>query len=248
MKQEKLINLILFFFLACVIVIASTGGFSSESLLSTIMFNIGLSMLGGIVCGSFFYGINIFKKERPIGSEHFVCFNRNQDMGQKYWIDFIKKIERDSNPLWFVGNRHGTWIDKGYAYRKEVKKSFIQRINYAIQSPSAAGWEVIILLTDTAAIKKWKEFIIEEIVNTTNYCDKRPELIKIGYINGDIVPYSIVAHGKGLVITTYTSRGRAADSPTFEVKPDSGVANLYIDDLKRIEEKVEESYWWDCTK
>lgn len=245
MKQKDVINLGLFFFLACVIVIASKGGFSSNTILSTVMFNIGVSMIGGVVCGISLYGINFIRMEKSDSNEHFISFKRNKDMGEQYWIEFIQGIDNDSSTVWFVGNRHLTWIDQRLRYRKEVKEKFIQRVNRALKSDSKKNWEVVLILTDRSAVSSWEKFILNEIEKSTNYCNTRPSLISIGFRKD--IPYSIVAHGGGLVITPYTSKGRAAASPTFEVKPNSEVGELYIADLDRIKNDIPNDNWWTCT-
>ncbi len=247
MNSKDIINLVLFFLLACVIVIAAKGGFQSTSF-QEIMFNIGMSMLGGLVCGISLYGINFIKFEKSLkaDNEHFVTFNANKDMGEQYWIDFINDIGKDSSPLWFVGNRHVTWIDRGLSYRKEVKKKLIERINRALQSPPDTGWEVVIILTDSSAKDKWSEFVETEINPSTNFCSVKPELIRIALIDRSTIPYSIVAHGGSLVVTPYTSQGRAAESPTFEIQRRSEVADLYFQDLERIKNSIQPEQWWFC--
>jgi len=207
-------------------------------------FNIGLSMLGGIVCGAALYGINLLRLEKSVDNKLFVRIARNQDMGEKYWIDFIKNLEKDSRPVWFVGNRHGTWIDVGLSYRRALAEKLVARVKRSMQSASDTGWEVFIILTEQSAVEIWKEFIKEEINNVTKYAAKRPDLIKVGVAEEGIVRYSIVAYASGVVITPYTSRGRAAESPTFEVQPGSDVADLYFKDLRRIKESVPENSWW----
>jgi hypothetical protein len=232
--NKNYINLVLFGLVAILLIIASKGGFSSTTPWPDIGFNMGVSMLGGIVCGVALYGINFMRFKKPNDRRQFLRIKRNQDMGEKYWINFIKYLEKDPSPVWFVGNKHLAWIDEGFRYRKEIKKKIIQRINAAKQSKSSAGWEIYIILVDREAASLWKKFIIEEVNVTTNYLAERPDLIKIGIVPQTIIKYSIVAYNRGVVITPYTSEGRTAESPTIALKPNSDVSKLYLNDLQKI--------------
>lgn len=238
MNIRDIINLILFVLVTILMIIASKGGFSSPSLWSDVGFNMGVSMLGGIGCGVALFGINILRFEKPQDKNHFLQIKRNQDMGEKYWIDFIKDLEKDSSPVWFVGNRHLTWIDHGLSYRKEIRKKFVQRVNAFMQSQSSTGWEIYIILTDGQAASLWKSFVMEEVEASTNYKNKRSDLIKIGIVSQSVIKSSIVAYNKGIVITPYMSRGRTAESPTIALKPNSDIAKLYFNDLVRIMNEV----------
>jgi hypothetical protein len=242
MTRGDRINIALFVTTACMIVLASQGGLGGQDVWSRGAFSIGIGMLGGIICGTTLYGINALKVAPMVRGGAFGGISRNQDLREDFWLGFIADLADKPDTAWFVGSRQHVWIDTGFAYRAALKQKLIERINRAMKDRSNAGWNIYVIVTYPDAAKKWCEFI-EEVRAVTNYQIKRPDLIRIGVVDPSMVHYSIVTYSKGMVIIPYTSRGRAAESPTFEVRPECDVADLYRNDLSVIKDAVPLSGW-----
>jgi hypothetical protein len=241
MTRRDWINIALFVTTACMVVLASQGSLGSPDVLSRTAFGIGIGMIGGVICGTTLYGINALKVEPPVRYGAFGGINRNQGMGQGYWIKFINDLDRVPQQAWFIGKSQHVWIDPGLAYRAELKARFIQRVSRAMKDPDNTGWNIYVIVADKDAADKWRQFV-GEVEELTNYRSKCPHLIRIGVVRSPL-HYSVVAYSKGMVIIPYTSTGRSADSPTFEVRPENTVAELYRDDLVVIKNTVPPSDW-----
>ncbi len=130
MKIQNAKNIFLFLLVAVLVIMNAKGGVPNlNETWIEILSNVGISMLGGVVCGVFLYGTIPARAEKKIRDGQFVKVDLNREMGQEYWINFIKNIDTDPSTLWFVGTRHLAWIDKGYAYRKHVIDGFERRVN-----------------------------------------------------------------------------------------------------------------------
>ena len=102
------------------------------------------------------------------------------------------------------------------------------------------------LLTDQEYYKKWSSFfqdLINEILGSysSNKDKEKDEIakllqqkVKIVMIPKEVLKNSIVLCGSKCVVTLYTSEGRSGDSPTLEIKRDSIIKNLFLNDMKKI--------------
>lgn len=243
MKKSAWINIILFTLLAAMAILAAKGGVEADGVWADVLFGLGVGMIGGIVTGGTLYGID-FLKLAP--RQHAAIFKRiapNRELGESYWIELVEDLDLTEGKLWFVGNRHATWIDRRLAYRSALESKLVDRVARALVSEAEDGWETLIILKDPNAISIWIEFITE-VERQTGYAAKRPDLIRVGYARERPIPYSIVAYSQRVVITPYTSSGRSAESPTLDVAASSDVARLYFNDLEAIKASVADGDWW----
>lgn len=245
-KKKDWINIILFLIIAILIIIIGIIGFNNvQNKWDEILISFGVAMLGGLFCGFFLFGSNNFinKDNESRLCKSIIKVDLNKDMGQKYWIDLIENIENDSSPLWFVGTRHLTWIDKRLAYKRPLLNKIHGRIDKFNNKKPQYGYEIFIILSNADAYSEWRK-LITEIAESTYYYQTRPELIKLGLVDEKYIKYSIIANSKKMIVTPYTSEGKSDNSPTLDIRPDSELAQVYYEDLENFKTKINLNYWY----
>jgi hypothetical protein len=174
-------------------------------------------------------------------------FNRidpNRKMGDDYWIKLIDDLDTSPDDVWFVGTKLSTWL-KMPVYCSPLKAKFHRRfceiILRAGKAKNIDGYMSYILLADPKWVLPWEIFfqeIIETLAREVKSVEKKEYLEKLCWSKVIIytlpessIRYSLVLCGKRLSVTQYLSSGRSVDSPTLDIKPDSDIYQLYINDL-----------------
>jgi hypothetical protein len=241
MSRKDIVNAVLVIAAGALAILAARGGVQATSWISDLLLNAGAGLLGGaLVRITLFAGVG-HGQASSMANSLFKEFKRNQDLGTGFWIDFISGIGTDAEPLWFVGRRHLLWIDKGHDYRRVVADGLKARLRRFADGSGQDG-SVTIVVSDANAFEVWRDFLSTEIVPISDAAAKR--LIRLGRLDEGVIPYSAVAHGRRVVVTTLLSTGRAADSPTFLVEATSDIGELYRVDMKAIAQRVSTNRWW----
>lgn len=254
-------QVLLIILLALAVFFASTGGIQNPDW-STLLRGIATSIISTVLS---IYLLQDVKKSQPdisdlkefiqkslgaVNQSHFLRVDRNMDMGDEYWIDLISNLDTTNEPVWFVGTRLSWWL-KTRTYREPLREKLIKRLKTAVEKPGKSEHKdeyiIHVLLSNPEWISNWKEFfksIVDELVKAGDpkkaiYLNKLYwSKLKIAMLPPDIFRYSLISCGDRLTVTHYTSSGRSEDSPTLEIKKDSVIKQLYIDDLKVIESKA----------
>lgn len=242
MSNNKVINLVLFGLVAVLLVVSGKGGFGAGNWAS-VSTNLGVSLFGGLICGTALYGINILKVPSGSKAGQFLRIERNCDLGEEYWLRFIDNLDRSPETVWFCGRKQQLWINSGLVYRAHLKEKLLARVARWNADRTETGWESIIIVGSKESAAEWVKFIDEEIAPATRYRDRRPDLFRVGVVSKKGICYSIVTYSTRTVVIPYTSGGRSADSPTFEVSSQSPVAELYLEDLRQIENRIGPEDW-----
>jgi hypothetical protein len=243
---------------------ASTGGFNDPDW-KTLLIGLASSVLATVVTLYFLHDIRkdhsltaddmrnvLAENMNQTNCSHFGRVDRNMDMGDEFWISMIDEIASTPEPVWFVGSSLSWWL-KTRTYKEPLKRGLVKRLESIpvdnLSSHADHYPMTFVFLAKSDAVAVWKEFFGHIIDELTRHQDrnKKKELenyywntIMIREIPKVHSKYSLVLCGDRLAVTPYTSTGRSEDSPSLEIKKDSVVRKLFIDDLMYLKTKIEE--------
>lgn len=260
MKSTYNKQIILLILLMIVLFIASTGGIN-DFRLSNFLAGVSISVVAAVFSFIFLKDRDTTNKIDPeelkkmfidtFGSLNNADYNRvdrNMAMGEKYWLDLIEDMDVIEDTVWFVGTRLSWWL-KTSTYRGPLMKKFNGRLTEAAkkydESNSNNKYITYIILENNNALSDWNNFtsdIINNVIRSKlSNINKEKDLsnylrskIIILNIPKELSRYSLVLCNDRLAVTVYTSVGRSEDSPTIDIKPNSVIRQLYIDDLEKL--------------
>jgi hypothetical protein len=240
MTGKDRVNLALVITVGVLAILAARGGLTANTWLADVVLSAGGALLGGGLLAIALSSPLSETRRRGHAEGEFRAFGRNQDLGQEYWLKLVHGLGREPETLWFVGNRHGTWIDARHPYRSALATVMQERLNrYGTGTRSG---KVVVVVADPAARDAWVGFLKNEVLPGLTR-EKSLNLIRVGVLRDETMRYSVVAFGRRVVVTTYLSGGRSAESPTFEVDSESTVGQLYLKDVRRISDRVVPDDW-----
>jgi hypothetical protein len=243
MSRHHVINALLVAIVGVLLTYTAAGdGANDSGWFSELIGSIGGGLLGGVVIGIFLFAS--FGREQPsttLEASEFTLVKQNQDMGSRYWLDFLEGIDRDQAPVWFVGRRNELWIKEGLPYRERLTVDLAARLDRSVRRWRWAG-NTYIVVTDPRAFEMWKEFIDGEVKPLLKAGSAMGSLF-LGHADGVGMRYSAVAHGREVIVTTQLTKSQTAVSPTFSVDPASPVGQAYLDDFGRVAAEVGTEWW-----
>jgi len=263
MDSQFLRYLLLIVFLMLAVFIASTGGIQNPRW-SDFFAGLAISILATIF--SLYFLQDIYKKSSIDYSEitrsvyegisltnksHFGLVDRNMDIGKEFWINLIDDLDTTIEPVWFLGHKLSWWLKTG-TYKTPLRKKFLGRITAMLvkfkNQKQSRSYMTYVFLSDRNAVQEWIEFFQDMIDEITKF--EKPEnqkqlqelfwtKIVVAYLSPELVKYSLVLCGDNCSVMMYTCLGGSDDSPTLEIKKDSIVRTLFINDLKLLKTKAE---------
>lgn len=260
MNNRSIREIILILLLMLFVFISATGGIRNLNI-SLLLSGLAVSVIAAVICAyalkdiykdSIFSSLEISKKFEEItnilSKSPIIRADRNMDMGEEFWLKMIDELDITPESCWFVGTKLSWWL-KTSTYRKPLRLRFVNRLKKISKKQKKTdrddNFMTYILLTNNDAVANWKAFFKEIVNELTKGNKKKDQLqklywskIKIAKLHKELINYSSVLCGKRLAVTPYTSLGRSEDSPTLEIKYNSAVWHLYINDLKSFKSKI----------